>query len=479
MRRMLVERSRRLDRVGKARLIYCVIFAAAAAGCAQSPHTIARRSGPPESKGAQGAESPALHDSDTTATTFLDALREGDYQRAAKKFDARVKSGLPVTRLTDVWSKQVRSLGAPGSWMLVDRSEADGMDVRVALLGFQRGALLATIAIQPETQEIGGLWFKPAPHELVEALAQADARQKAEQTKAPPPSAASFRAEELEVGQEPFLLKGTLTLPLDQGRRFPAVILVHGSGPQDRDESVGPNKPFKDVAEGLASQGIAVLRYEKRTQQYRAKLRNDISLDEEVIVDAIAALALLRGRPDIDPRHLFVVGHSLGALLTPEIARRAQPVAGIVLLAPPGRPPWDILLEQLRYLQTPPEQLAKVEAEVAQLKEGAEGQTLGVPNTYWRDLASRDGVGTAKKLGKPILIVRGDRDYQVTSADLEVWRAGLNGVAGVEILTIPGDNHLFMKGAQGKPGPSEYFQPGHVDPALLQKLVEFVKQRSS
>jgi hypothetical protein len=147
-----------------------------------------------------------------------------------------------------------------------------------------------------------------------------------------------------------------------------------------------------------------------------------------------------------------------------------------MMLAPPGRAPWDILLDQLRYLETPPERVAEVEAAVERLKSGQGGEILGVPNKYWLDLASRNGIVAAKTLGKPCLILRGERDYQVTDADLEIWRTGLQGVSNVEIFTVPGVNHLFMKGGTGRPDPSEYMRAGQVEPVVLGKLVAFVKK---
>lgn len=272
--------------------------------------------------------------------------------------------------------------------------------------------------------------------------------------------------EEVSIGG----LKGTLTVPHGPGP-FPGVVLVHGSGPNDRDATIAANKPFRDLAEGLGSRGVAVLRYDKRTFQYRHQAGQAISIDEEVVLDAIVAVTLLKARPEIDPDRVFVLGHSLGALLAPEIAVRSAPVAGAILLAPPGRAPWDSVLAQMRYLEVPADKLAEVEKGVELLAAGQ--PLLGAPAAYWQDWAARDGVAMARKLQRPILILRGERDYQVTDEDLATWRNGLAGVANVELLTIPGLNHLFIHGT-GKPGPAEYATPGHVDEGVLVKIASFV-----
>jgi pimeloyl-ACP methyl ester carboxylesterase len=117
---------------------------------------------------------------------------------------------------------------------------------------------------------------------------------------------------------------------------------------------------------------------------------------------------------------------------------------------------------------------------VARLKDGGLGKErlLGAPQAYWKDLAARDGIGSAKKLGKPTLILRGDRDYQVIEEDVEAWREGLAGQPNVEIVAVAGANHLFVPG-KGKPGPAEYEVPGHVDGRVIEKLASFIAARRS
>ncbi|MBO2517903.1 MAG: hypothetical protein CW338_11660 [Clostridiales bacterium] len=115
-------------------------------------------------------------------------------------------------------------------------------------------------------------------------------------------------------------LPGTLTLPAGEGP-FPAVILVHGSGPSDRDESIGALKPFRDLAQGLAERGIAVYRYDKRTWVYPVQCAADhgVTLMDETADDAAAAVRLLAEQEAVDPERVFVLGHSLGATAVPAV----------------------------------------------------------------------------------------------------------------------------------------------------------------
>lgn len=389
---------------------------------------------------------------------FFRTLAAGDATQACAVFDQTMKQALAPEQLAQVWAAQTSGFGKLVSVQVGPSVEKSGLDVWAVQLGFEQGALESTVALHPDTGQFAGLFFRPA---------------RAAQSPAPYADPSAFHAEEVTVGREPFVLSGTLDLPRGSGP-FPAVVLVHGSGPQDRDETIAAQRPFKDIAEGLASRGVLVLRYDKRTFQYGARVGKDIGIDDEVVVDASYALAALRARPELDAQRLFVLGHSLGALLAPEIALRAPPVAGVALLAPPARAPWDAVVDQLRFVGAPAEQLAAVEQAAAGLRDGTlkEGTLLGAPVAYWRDLAARDGIAMARKLNRAVLILHGDRDYQVTDADISLWRKGLEGRKDVQIETFAGDNHLFSQGS-GKPGPAEYATPAHVDEAVIRRLASF------
>jgi dienelactone hydrolase len=394
---------------------------------------------------------------------FFRALAAGQSSRARASFDQNMRQALSEEKLVEVWRGQTSALGALKTIEPDAGVERRGKLVHSVDLAFERGSLIATVALDVPSHELAGLFLRPGRTQGVSA---------------PYVNPAAFRAEEVSFGKEPFVLSGTLTIPLGAGP-FPGVVLVHGSGPMDRDETVLANKPFKDIAEGLASHDVAVLRYDKRTFAHANLVGPRISIDDEVVLDATHALDALRARREIDPRRLFVVGHSLGALLAPEIAERAPPVAGVALLAPPGRPPWDMLIEQMRYLGVPPDALAATERNAAEVKKGSAGaQLLGVPGEYWRDLAARDGVRRSRRLKAPILVLRGERDYQVTEADIAIWRSGIGDRANVAIESLPADNHLFVSGS-GKPGPAEYAKPGHVDPAVIERLAALIQSSAS
>jgi len=174
---------------------------------------------------------------------------------------------------------------------------------------------------------------------------------------------------------------------------------------------------------------------------------------------------------------IFVVGHSLGAMLAPEVAMKARPVAGLVLLAPGGRKLPEMIVEQMRYLgEASTEQLAALERqanEISAHKMPPAQYFFGAPASYYYDLDARDEVAIARRLDVPILILHGGRDYHVTDEDIHNWQTGLRGDAKVRVETFPALNHLFIAGA-GKPGPAEYDTPGHVDVAVIDAIASFI-----
>ncbi|HWO24387.1 MAG TPA: alpha/beta fold hydrolase [Kofleriaceae bacterium] len=418
-----------------------------AVSASSAPSASSARPAPPAPTSAELA--------DAATRAALDALAARDFAAVTRAF-APASAPTPA-QVAAVWANRAGAMGAVTRWSIADRTRQDGFETRIVRIELERGQLQGLLVITPETDRLASLFLAkptPPPRYIVPAR---------------------FREEPITVGAAPYLLSGTLTLPAGPGP-FPATVLVHGSGPNDRDSTVGSNKIFKDLAQGLASAGIAVLRYDKRTFQYGDQLTNAITIDEEVVDDAVAATRALAARPEIDARRLFVIGHSLGGLLAPEIAARAGSVAGAVLLAPPGRSPWNILRAQLRYLHAPRETRASIERAMIENTFGGTTGMLGMPHAYWTDLESRDGVAEAASLGKPVLVLHGDRDYQVTAEDRAVWKQGLARVRNVEFATLPGDNHLFIRG-NNTPGPAEYKLPGHVDDRVVARTIAFIRRR--
>jgi len=251
---------------------------------------------------------------------------------------------------------------------------------------------------------------------------------------------------------------------------------------------MGPNKPFRDLAWGLASQGIAVLRYDKRTKVYPQSFGGTFTVKEETVDDAIVAVTQLRQVKEINPRKIFVLGHSLGGMMIPRIGKLDPTIAGLIVLAGNTRPFEDLLLEQTAYLisldgSVSPEETAYLEAlkrSVAKVRSPQLSQAkpaellLGIPASYWLDLQGYYPPAVAKTLKQPLLILQGERDYQVTLADFQGWKTGLSGKQNVTFKTYTKLNHLFMPG-EVKSNPEEYQVPGHVAKAVIDDIAAWIK----
>ena len=305
-----------------------------------------------------------------------------------------------------------------------------------------------------------------------------------------PANTRTIRTIPVGIGSPP--LTGTLTLPAGRGP-FPAVVLVGGSGPNDQDETIGPDKPFLDLAQGLAAGGIASLRYDKRTKDYPGDLDLvTFTPTQEYVPDAVAAIGLLRSRPEVDPARVFVLGHSQGGTFAPLIAKTAPEVAGLIMLAAGAQPFGATLVRQITYLASLPGTIGsearaelpaaeQAEAEIDSPDLATEAPTThlssllgGTGPAYWLDLRRYDPVATARARPQPMLFLQGDRDYQVTIAnDLDVWTAGLAGRSGITVHTYVGDDHLFIPGS-GPPSPADYDHAGHVDGKVIADIIAWV-----
>lgn len=411
------------------------------------------------------AEANADH---TQATAFVDALDAGHWARAHGMLATAAAAALSAEKLQEVWQGLDKQLGNRTA-RAAPRAETLGTArLSTFRLTFPSMSLDARVHVD-DAGKIDGFRIVPATTDATPAAA---------------PSAGSGL---LEEDRKVAGLSARLALP-EAGGRVPAVVLLHGSGPNDMDGTLGPNKPLRDIAHGLAARGIAVLRYTKRTRERPQDFTVASTLDDEIVLDALAAVALLRAEPRVDPDRIIVAGHSLGGQLVPRVALRDSAVAGLVLLAAPARRVHHMVPAQVRYISGLDGTLDEDEAgSVAALERqrdaidamlagGAEPETLmlGASAAYWRDLGSYDAVATAQRIHRPTLVLQGGRDYQVTvEDDFRLWQAYAQGRPHVTTRSFPTLNHLFMHG-DGASTPQEYQQPGHVDELVIDAMATWI-----
>lgn len=415
-----------------------------------------------------------MNDLTSVAARFVESLAREDFAGAVEYFDSAMKAALPANKLQEAWQSLVARIG-PFQRQLGSRAEKLGQyDIAFVTCEFDRGAMDVKLVFN-SNQQITGLFFVPNEEATYKppAYAQLD----------------TFLELAVQVGSGVASLPGTLTLPAGNGP-FPAVVLVHGSGPNDRDETLGPNKPFRDLAWGLASRGIAVLRYDKRTKVHPEEFALPFTVKEEVTDDAIAAVSLLRQTAKIDTRKIYVLGHSLGGMLVPRIGSLDPKIAGAIVMAGLSRPFEEIFIPQVRYIASldgaiDAEEEAQIEAiaqQVARIKDPDLQSApdteilLGAPPSYWLDLRGYHPPAIAQKLSQPMLILQGERDYQVTLEDFQGWQKALSERADVTFKTYSDLNHLFIAG-KGKSTPDEYQIAGNVAESVVNDIADWIKNR--
>ena len=294
-----------------------------------------------------------------------------------------------------------------------------------------------------------------------------------------------YDAEEVTLANGAIQLAGTYTHP-KQGGPFAAVLLVTGSGPQDRDETVFEQKPFLVIADYLTRAGYGVLRLDDRgtgksTGDFRA------SGLAEFTSDALAAVAWLKARPDVNPRRIGILGHSEGGAVGPLAALRSTDVGFVIMLAGPAEPFDELLAEQsaaLMRAQGAPEAAIEADLEInrqayailrqepdaAKARERLEQLAVewrtkqpdeaaqfaaGIPKLLtaeFRSLLTYPAAETLAKLGCPVLALFGGKDMQVP-ADSNLRAAAAAFTAGhvpsFTLEKLPGLNHLFQTAKTG------------------------------
>ena len=294
----------------------------------------------------------------------------------------------------------------------------------------------------------------------------------------------------VQVGQSEKKLNGMLTLPRGNGRP-PVVLLLPGSGPNNMDEMVGTggNKPFADLAHGLAEAGIASIRYDKRTYAYP----EDMALTDvegEYLEDADAAVKLLLMDERVDGNKIFLLGHSEGGMLGPEVIRRNPSIKGFISFAGTLRRLEDLLLEQTKKMldhadglsqEQKRQQLNGIEQAVRQIKtldpEERETMIMGASAAYWNSLNAIDTPALVRQMDIPILIMQGEEDFQVTTdVDYHLWQEVLAGKQNAQFRLYPGLNHLFMEGGtKAVIDLTVYNHQRHMDAQVIRDVALWVK----
>ncbi len=415
------------------------------------------------------ATAPAMTD-DARVRDFVAKLAAHDFDGAEALFDEKMHEAMPKEKLSAAWTQIESSVGELKSVDSIDVKATEGLRIVAAKSTFARAPIVLRVVYDAQNRVAG---FFVAPGDSA--------------TMWKPPTysdPAKFDDTHVAIGSSP-ALPGILSIPKN-AKHYPIVVLVHGSGPNDADETISAQKPFKDLAYGLASRGVAVLRYEKRT---RVDPSNVKTQKEEVDDGAHAAIAFARTLPDVDVTRVALLGHSQGGYLAPRIAKADPSIKRVVILAGSTRPLEDSFVAQLKYMAT----LQPNEPKVQEALEGAkrfkaqvESPSLkaddrvqvpfaqAIPGAYFLDVRGYRPERIAATLAIPILVLQGERDYQVTVAeDFPAWKTALGQKKNVTFVTYPTLNHAFTTGGT-PPAPSDYDKPASVDEKVVTDIATFL-----
>jgi len=406
-----------------------------------------------------------------TARKALDLLLAGKYAEFSAMLSPQYKAGTTEA----IFGKMVAEIKTWGEVQKIADPSVQDMGVNAVV----------TIPVSFGTQNINFQFGVNAETGLVSAPLM---RPGATSWQRPPYSdPQAFREREVTFGEGENKLPGLLTVPTSGPGPFPAVLLVQGFGPKDKDDTSYAVKPARDLAEGLATRGILAMRYEKRTKQYfQRMLGKPYTAGDETVDDAVTALAFLRQQPGVDPHRVFLLGHDLGGYLAPRIATDDGKLTGLIMMGANTRPLEDLMIYDLAALLTSQKvDSAKLQAavdsaklQVARVKRLEPGDSdapslLGLPAEYWLDLKGYNPVEVAAKLNMPILVLYGERDFEVPMEDFKAWQDGLGERRNATLHSYPALDHLMVAG-QGKSTEEDYRKPGHVAPEVVDEIAKFV-----
>lgn len=402
------------------------------------------------------------------AEKHIQLFIDGDYDAVLADCSEAVKKQLDAAALQQGWQTVVQMTGGVYNGVHeTTYTEQQGMSVVKTVLNYGSQGLVATFAYDAEGK-LGGLNLNVTVLET--ALTDNDI----------------FTEKEITIGEH--RLTGVVTVP-DNVENYPVAVLVQGSGASDYDETIGSNKPFKEIAHYLAENGIATVRVNKRFYQKPETADTEtLTIWDEYMDDVYAAIDYAKENIS---ETVFVIGHSQGGMSAPKIAQDNN-LKGIVMMAGTVRGLEDIIYDQNAAVILPSdaysdrekeEMMNEIGANVQAVKALTESSTeapFGMPASYWLSLRRLDGENILKTTDLPVLIMQGTADFQVyMDKDFEYMKSVLGDRENIVFRAYDGLNHMFMP--QSLPGvadTSEYMAENHIAEDVLADIAQFINSNS-
>jgi len=399
-----------------------------------------------------------------TAKAFVEDIMQERYDMALNYADTTFLQKVTPAMLEQIRNGLTQKLGNFKNIIDINQEPYKDLQINILYSKFEKDSLDLKVITNKDLKVSG---FFVAPHKEV-------------YNQAANPNAYNIQSGNLS-------LPGTLLIP-QENNKHKLVILVHGSGPNDRDETLAQLKPFKDLADGLYKEGVASYRYDKRSFVSAGSLPQNPTVDDIVTNDVLNIIEHFYNNDTFRNYKLYIIGHSLGAMMAPRIAKDANgKLSGLIMMAAPARPLSELILEQTTYLDSlyPSKEQDKalklITKQVdfmnsAHFNENSPADSLPLhqPASYWISFMEYNQVKTIEKLKTPFLILQGEKDYQVKMTDFNLWKNATKGMANISLKSYPGLSHMFML-SQGTPGLQDYEGEKHIPDYVISDIAGWIK----
>jgi hypothetical protein len=405
---------------------------------------------------------------------IINLLKKHKFRTLHRKFDKNLASSVSTQKMKMIWAGLEKTVGKYESYGKTEIKQLGENSKTVTPIYFKNGTLMLETSFD-EKGKLTGIFLRAKSYIL--------------------PSYGEnllYNREEISIQTGSFSLPGEILYPKNLDQKVPLVILVHGSGANNRYEDGGNIKVFKDLALGLVSKGVACLIYDKRTLVYKSVYDTaQFTINDETVADAVSAYYLARTKLPVDTNHIFIVGHSLGGYALPLILERCVGVAGGISMAGAARPLEDLITDQYwffthvdgKYSLTEKYFLNKEKKKIRKVKDPElrnskpKPRVLAYwPTAFWVDIQNYKPVEKMAALPYPVLFLQGDRDFQVTDKDFSLWKSKYLEKQNWSFIAYPKLNHLFVEG-EGKPNPAEYWNSGNIPLYVIEDIYNWIKSK--
>jgi dienelactone hydrolase len=417
-----------------------------------------------------GAVAQVGFDAKARAKECIYLFRQEKFETLYQRMDKDMQRILDVEKLQGFWYSLEMQMGAVKEVGEPAVTDNDSLIITVTPVQFEKNKFGLKLVFN-EVGKISGMFLEPATKQY---------------TPASYVNASLFYEIKKTLPDPKYPVEGMLTIP-NRGKPFPVVIIAAGSGPTDKDLTMGPNRVYKDLAWGLANHGVATFRFDKRTKTYGGQLakQKNLTVKEEYLEDLKLALQVVKKNPEIDSTRIYILGHSEGGYLIPYFEKNLKGVAGYIGFAGNYSELPILLVDQLYYLQS-----------LAPVGKKQDYDEIIKQGIYCRDRLTKDSPADSLPLGmeaayllylnqnaprklasglnpKKLLFIQGERDYQVPKSELILWQNALKNNPNASFELYPKLNHLGLEGDKASE-PSEYEVPGNLPEYLIKRIARFV-----